>query len=429
MANGIIKAAARFACLNDRMSVPAGAKAAALVVKLEDGKMLRASLGPELFRRLVEMISQRLVAELRLIPDRAASDGVEICGMLLAGRAMSLSEHLAGLGVICRSSYDLGGLRVSPIIKAAVVSHLAGSAPAWELFAYGRQAVAVLSPLTGDGQIRVVEYVAERWESEAVARPAFPSEKLRLDYQPQICCHTGRTIALRAVPVVAGRAFAAQDLEKISTQLGPQALGAFQRLVLHRVLRDLKGWDRIGRNVPFVSVGLTDRGLADPTLVETILWELDRCEIAASRMEIEMQEPGGRGGGAMPVATNLRRLVDAGCRLAMAEFGKGAAGLDDLRRCGIGRVRVGREFVAGCDFNVEQQNMILAILALAEHLGLETLADDVRTVEERAFLSQIGFDALQGEAVAARMTASETDDFLLNRALAPRGECCPPIRA
>lgn len=44
--------------------------------------------------------------------------------------------------------------------------------------------------------------------------------------------------------------------------------------------------------------------------------------------------------------------------------------------------------------------MILAILALAEHLRLQTLADGALNLEEKSFLAQIGFNAVQGKVVS-----------------------------
>ena len=49
---------------------------------------------------------------------------------------------------------------------------------------------------------------------------------------------------------------------------------------------------------------------------------------------------------------------------------------------------------------------VLAILALAEHLRLATLADGVATQDENAFLAQIGFAAVQGPAVAPELRKS-----------------------
>ncbi len=59
------------------------------------------------------------------------------------------------------------------------------------------------------------------------------------------------------------------------------------------------------------------------------------------------------------------------------------------------------------------ERTILAVVALAEHLRLTTLADGVDTADEHAFVAQIGFNAVQGRAVAPLLDAGGTDAFLI----------------
>ncbi|MDM7458556.1 MAG: EAL domain-containing protein, partial [Paracoccus sp. (in: a-proteobacteria)] len=80
------------------------------------------------------------------------------------------------------------------------------------------------------------------------------------------------------------------------------------------------------------------------------------------------------------------------------------------------RIKIDRSFVTGCDIDPGQQRMILAILALAERLGISTLAVGVVTREEHAFLAQMGCDAVQGYAIARRMPLQEATRFLARHA-------------
>ena len=60
--------------------------------------------------------------------------------------------------------------------------------------------------------------------------------------------------------------------------------------------------------------------------------------------------------------------------------------------------------------------MILAILALAERLGIAALAEGVETREEYAFLAQMGCDEVQGYAIARPMPLTKSLDFLASHA-------------
>ena len=66
--------------------------------------------------------------------------------------------------------------------------------------------------------------------------------------------------------------------------------------------------------------------------------------------------------------------------------------------------------------------MILAVLALAERLGIAALAEGVETREEFGFLAQMGCDEVQGYAVARPMTLEAATEFLTQRAVRPQSD-------
>lgn len=416
MAYGIGKAA-RFARLITGGAARRDTPKSALILRVENGDQLRASIGPVLLDRMMDVLAMRLGTELRLLPRGRMPGQTVLCG-LLAARTEALPGLLAQLGAICRSSIDLGDLRMTPVINAVIVSDMAGAADAAALWAYGHRAIRACSPLAETGQIRFVEYSGVDSQQVSQAKPLFSPEQIRTCFQPQLCCDTGRILGLRVVGRVDHPELGALDLHDLRVRLDEQTLAEVFRITLRLSLAALRGWDRLGRDLPFVSLSMSDRELADPTLAEAVLWELDRLDLAPARLEIEVTEPIGRSGGRMPVTASLQRLSAAGCRIALGDFGTGSAGLDTLRMFGIRRVRIGRGFVAGCDHRADQQRMILAVLALAEHLKLQTLACGVATLDERAFLAQIGFDAVQGKAVAPILSATELDDFLQSHDLA-----------
>lgn len=423
MAHGIRSTASRLARLFggkiDRGAIKA---MPALVLSLANTQQLRISIGPVLLDRMVDVIAARLASELHFVPQSRAPGQTALSGMLVDCAIADMTELTARLDAICRRAIDLGEIRLRPVIDAVIVTtHESNVQPA-ALYAYGRGALLACSPLSTAGQTRLVEYAKASGSSADQGALAFSPDQIRVLFQPQICSDTGAVVALSVLPRIDHPQLGQLSLSDYQARLNDEMRGHSTRMVLRLALTALRGWDRMGKDVPFVSLTLSDRDLADPMTAEAILWELDRLELQPNRIEIELSEPIGHNGGRIPVTASLQRLKSAGCRLAMGEFGTGSAGLDDLRQIGVRRVRVGRSFVANCDSRPEQQRMILAIIALAEHLGLSTLSCGASTIEERAFLSQIGFDAVQGKAVAPAMTASGVDGFL-----ASHNQRLPPI--
>lgn len=410
MAYGITAAAARLTRLVKRTGAGQDRARLALVLRIENVETLRLSLGPALLEQMLDLLARRLVAELRLLPQSRAPGSPEILGLFAIGRRQAVPGLLARLQAICRAGVELPELRICPVLNGVIVSDESGTRPPDALYAQGRAALQGCSPLSVAGQLRFVELGAEDGGTDSAP---FALERVALLFQPQICCDTGQVLALRAVPRLRIDDRDGRDLEEVEPRLDDESLGRIAAHVLRLALSAFKGWDRMGARVPLLSLPLSDRMLADPVLADSILWELDRQDLSPDRLEIEICEPVGGRGGRMPVSASLQSLAAAGCAIALGDFGTGSAGLADLRRFGIGRVRIGRDFIAGCDRRADQQRMILAILALAEHLRLKTLADGVATPEENAFLAQIGFDAVQGPAVLPPLEPGAVDDFLL----------------
>lgn len=413
MAYGIAAAAARLTRLvKGEASAPDRARLA-LVLRVENVDTLRAALGPQALEQILDQLTRLLVAETRLMPQARGAGATEVLGLFAISRQQAVPGLLARIHAICARGIALSDLRICPVVNGVIVSDGTGVGDPDALYSYGRTALLGCAPLSVSGQLRFVEMPAPGTDPGPQAEQGLALDRVTLAFQPQICCDTGSVLALRVLARVRMDASDSRDLDEIESRLDDETLGKVAQHVLRQALSCLKSWDRMGGRVPLLSLPLSDRMLADPLLADTVLWELDRQDLLPARLEIEVSEPIGRSGGRVPVTASLQRLAAAGCTLALGEFGTGSAGLADLRRFGITRVRISREFIADCDRRSDQQRMILAILALAEHLRITTLADGVANADENAFLAQIGFGSVQGLAVAPAMPAAEVDDYLL----------------
>ena len=383
-----------------------------LVLRLENPENLCASLGPALFDQMMDKLTLRLAADLRLIPQTRAPGAAEIRGVLVDPQRAGLPDLAQRLQQACQAGVDLPDIRVAPVANAVIVSEGRARHELCTLYARGAAALGNRDPRDGLGRVLFVE-MSGAAQQDTVPDPLTLAEYVQLNFQPQLCCDTGRLAALRVAPFIDHPRAGRLELADLQAHLDGGARAGVTRAVLRQALAALQGWDRLGRGIPFMSVQILDRELAEPDMADAIIWELDRLDLAPERLEIEICEPIGCDGDRVPVSANLQRLAGHGCRIALGNFGSGSAGLADLRRFGVSRVRIGREFIAECDRREDQRHMILAVVALAEHLRLVTLADGVDTADEYGFVGQIGFNAAQGRAVAPLLDAGGTDAFLL----------------
>ncbi|WP_237153600.1 putative bifunctional diguanylate cyclase/phosphodiesterase [Oryzibacter oryziterrae] len=134
---------------------------------------------------------------------------------------------------------------------------------------------------------------------------------------------------------------------------------------------------------------------------ELILGCLRRRGIAPWRLEVEITEEAILD--ARAADTDLRRLEDAGVRIAIDDFGAGHSSLAHIVGLKIDRIKIDRTFVTGLDTNIRHQALVQAILSLSKTLGIEVLAEGIETEAECETLVRLGCRVGQGFLVAPAM--------------------------
>lgn len=178
--------------------------------------------------------------------------------------------------------------------------------------------------------------------------------------------------------------------------------------VLHAALSALKSWEGAGFRVPTVAVNFSRNELEDPGLPERLQWELDRFDLAPSRLTVEILESVVTDTDADLVVRNVAALARLGCHIDLDDFGTGHASIASMRRFSVDRIKIDRSFVTRVDCDQKQRQMISAILSMAERLDIKTLAEGVETIGEHAILSQLGCTHVQGYAIARPMPLADT---------------------
>jgi diguanylate cyclase len=193
---------------------------------------------------------------------------------------------------------------------------------------------------------------------------------------------------------------------------GTDLMDVLGEAMLTQALQALCHWDLAGLRVPSVSVNFSARELSDPELPDRLGWQLDRHGLTPDRLTVEVLESVVAKDGDDIIARNIGRIAAMGCGVDMDDFGTGNASITSIRRFALRRLKIDRSFVRAVDANRDQQQLVTAILSLAERLGLETLAEGVETQGEHAMLAQLGCGHVQGYVVGRPMPADETAPWL-----------------
>jgi diguanylate cyclase len=192
-------------------------------------------------------------------------------------------------------------------------------------------------------------------------------------------------------------------------------LGLFERLgevILFHALTALREWDRAGLAVPTVAVNFSPDELRNPNLFDKVRWELDRFDLTPDRLTIEVLEDVVARSDDDMTTRNIAALSKLGCPIDLDDFGTGHASISNIRRLDVNRIKIDRSFITHVDTDRDQQNMVAAILTMAERLGLSTLGEGVESHGEHAMLAQLGCGHVQGYSIARPMPFAETGAWI-----------------
>ena len=169
-------------------------------------------------------------------------------------------------------------------------------------------------------------------------------------------------------------------------------------LILPIGARTLKVATRFAASLPGngrLVVNLSERQFLQPDLVTEVEKALKASRLPASRLELDLAESTVMTGGS-EVTERLRRLRGLGIELALDDFGTGFFSIARIRELGFKTLKIDRSLVAGLPDHAEHAAQVEAILALAQSLDLDVIAEGVETEAERTFLEDHGCNGLQG---------------------------------
>jgi EAL domain-containing protein (putative c-di-GMP-specific phosphodiesterase class I) len=94
-----------------------------------------------------------------------------------------------------------------------------------------------------------------------------------------------------------------------------------------------------------------------------------------------------------PVLAQLKAL---GVRLSVDDFGTGYSSLSRLRKIPVDTLKIDRAFIANVDSDLENLEVVRAIIVLAHNLGLQVVAEGTETEQEVEQLKQLNCEMAQG---------------------------------
>jgi diguanylate cyclase len=394
-----------------------GKTTAAFVIALDDAADITQRFGQIGFEQVLSRIARNMADALRE-PDIAARiEGARLAVVLGPVRRLDLEAAIqiaTRLQTAVTRAVSLDAITVHA--SASVGFCLAGRAPA----ADGRSMIAAAeraceeAGFNGPGAIRaytpeIAQVASDRAAMHDQVEAALEGGQITGWFQPQLSTDTG---AVSGFEVLARWIHPARGVLPPSEFLpvieASGLTGRLSEVMLFHAMTALKAWDRAGHRVPTVGVNFSKEELRNPRLAEKLKWELDRFDLPAGRLTVEVLESVVSESDSDVVVHNIAALARLGCSIDLDDFGTGHASIAHIRRFSVHRIKIDRSFVTSIDTDPSQQRMLQAILSMAERLDVQTLAEGVETIAEHALLAQLGCGHVQGFGIARPMPFDET---------------------
>ena len=185
------------------------------------------------------------------------------------------------------------------------------------------------------------------------------------------------------------------------------------RWVLREACHQIKDWldEGLVGSEFIMNVNLSAPEISSPTLSGAIADILEETGLDGRHLQVEITErilitnPDA-------IAEMFDELDAMDVRVCIDDFGTGYSSLSYLRKFRADSLKIDREFVKGVDRSEEDQEIVRAVLRLADNFGLEVVAEGIETKRQLERLAELGIEYGQGFLWAKPRSVGEIEQML-----------------
>jgi diguanylate cyclase (GGDEF)-like protein/PAS domain S-box-containing protein len=399
-----------------------GKLSALLFLDLDNFKDLNDTRGHVVGDQLLLQVAARLLAAARP-QDTVARLGDDEFVIVLDGVGSDRDEAMARAGAIAcnilgivRQPYQIDGIAHHSTCSIGAVVYgdedvdiedlmRRGDLAMYEAKKAGRNTVRLFQP-------EMVSRVTYRTALEAELRDALRKSEFVLHYQGQVD-NVGNITGAEALVrwrhpqrglMTPGNFIPVAETSGLILPLG--------RWVLREACSQLARWAGSPQTAQLkLAVNVSVRQFLQPDFVPEMLATIAETGANPDRLKLELTES--------LLIECVEETIDKMCQLkekgisfSLDDFGTGYSSLAYLKRLPLDQLKIDRSFVHDVLINQNDASIARSVVALAQALGLGTIAEGVETEAQRAFLAEIGCDTYQGFLFSRPVDADELEGLM-----------------
>jgi diguanylate cyclase (GGDEF)-like protein/PAS domain S-box-containing protein len=395
-----------------------GTLLAIFFIDLDNFKKINDSLGHHIGDQLLIEVAQRLQKVVRSEDTLARLGGDEFMVVAECAKQAQFSSRLA---------HDILNLFSVPFLVEGHTLHVTASigisfypqdthnahdllkfadAAMYKAKNEGRNAYHYYSP-------EMTRLLLERVTLEEELRRAIDKEEFMVYYQPQIDASSGSVTGVEAL-IRWNHPERGLVLPDTFIPLAEETglVIDVDRWVMRTAMQQVYAWRNEGIDPGLLSLNLSVKHLMSKGFVRLLEAEMHDIGFKPEWLELEITE--------REMMTNpeksierLNQLSDIGIAIAIDDFGTGYSSLSYLKQLPVDKLKIDRSFVRGVLNNKDDASITKAIIALANSLNLNVIAEGAETRGQVDFLVENGCKNIQGYFFGKPMRADKMKNMTI----------------
>ena len=260
----------------------------------------------------------------------------------------------------------------------------------------------------------MTKFAMKRMVMKTCLRQALDNTELFINYQPQINSCTGELVGMEALVRWQHPTMGLLTPDKfISLAEDTGMIVEIDKWVMCTSMKQVSNWYKEGLEPGVLALNLSIKQLESKNFIELIKKGMEAYDFKAEWLEVEITE-GQMMTKTEEVISRLGEINDLGVRISIDDFGTGYSSLSLLKRLPIHRLKIDQSFIQDIPNDEEDIAIVQAIIAMANSLKLDLVAEGVETFEQKEFLVENGCVNMQGYYFSQPVPTEEMRNILLD---------------
>ena len=381
-------------------------------IDLDQFKHINDSLGHEIGDKILQAVTQRLMAKIRkkdLLARLGGDEFTIIMNKLVnAQDATKLAQKILD---VLKQPIHIEGHTLYVTSSIGISLYPQDGTDAHNLLKYADTAMYKAKDMGRNNfqfySAEMTELAFEKIVMEASLRQAIKNREFVVYFQPQVDALTENIFGLEALVRWEHPVMGLVTPEKfISLAEEKSLIVEIDTLVMQSAMKQISQWYAEGLFPGVLSLNISIQWLERESFFQTVQENINKFRFKPEWLGLEitesevMKNP-------VDCITKLQQLNEFGIKLSIDDFGTGYSSLSYLKRLPIHTLKIDQSFIRDIPDDDEDTAIVKAIIALSESLNLGIIAEGVETSEQKDFLLEHGCKDIQGYYYGRPMPAEE----------------------